>query len=782
MAKPSLAASPQGLQVAKQALFKAGWTQKDLQSQVGCSRQPITNFFKGSAIAQVIFIDICDRLGLDWHEIADLPDAAEPEVSRPTHLTADKNLDALVQELRHKAAHSIQERCGTMRVLEMSHPIGVEDIYINVNILEQITGRRRRQIDELLQEYNLSDFDRLGLGQVTQERVDGLVAVQKYRKLVILGKPGAGKTTFLKHLAIQCQFGTFTTQSLPIFVTLKDFAEAAEQPSLLDYICEKDIGSYGVMSHSAEESQRIVALQQVISQGRALVLLDGLDEVKEEDHERILKEIRDFSDQFSDNHFVITCRIAAWEYTFEKFTEVEIADFDPQQIADFASKWFKDKPISDTSFVRSLKQNSRIHQLAVSPLLLTLLCLAFEESGDFPNSRSELYKEGIDALLKKWDAKRGIQRDQVYRGLSHQRKMDLLSYIALTTFKHKNYFFKQQVVEQLITEYIRKLPNANSDPEILQLDSEVILRSIEAQHGLLVERAKGIYSFSHLTFHEYFAARELVFNSHDREAVLQELVNRITDKRWREVFLLVTEMLHDSALLILPMQQRIDQLMTAEQTLQKFLAHVRDCAAAPELALCKPAAVRAFFFDVDFDIDKNRSVALLLDQSTNLLICASFLTRMLKSTSFSEAIAIAQTFDIQKTDPDEKITAAASADQVMMIAIQIALDSERLGSSERQILQTLTQGLPDSEDDQEMIEQVADAARDVAKSRHHIGREWSFSDREKEVLKRHYYANQLLVECLSSEGCMMEPELRQSIEESLLLPKASRKNSPEEFP
>jgi hypothetical protein len=145
---------------------------------------------------------------------------------------------------------------------------------------------------------------------------------------------------------------------------------------------------------------------------------------------------------------------------------------------------------------------------------------------------------------------------------------------------------------------------------------------------------------------------------------------------------------------------------------------------------------------------------------------------MLKNTSFSEAIAIAQTFDIQKADPDEKITTAASADQVMMIAIQIALNSEQLGSNERQLLQTLTQELPDSEDDQEVIEQVADAARDVAKSRRHIGREWSFSDREKEVLKRHYYAIQLLVECLNSEGCMMEPELRQSIEESLLLPES----------
>ncbi|MBO1350960.1 MAG: hypothetical protein EBE86_027955 [Hormoscilla sp. GUM202] len=61
-----------------------------------------------------------------------------------------------------------------------------------------------------------------------------------------------------------------------------------------------------------------------------------------------------------------------------------------------------------------------------------------------------------------------------------------------------------------MTEYIRNLPDDSNDEETLQLDSEAVLKSIEAQHGLLVERAKIIYSFSHLKFHEYFTAREII--------------------------------------------------------------------------------------------------------------------------------------------------------------------------------------------------------------------------------------------------------------------------------
>ena len=91
-----------------------------------------------------------------------------------------------------------------------------------------------------------------------------------------------------------------------------------------------------------------------------------------------------------------------------------------------------------------------------------------------------------------------------------QHKKDLLSQIALTTFERGDYFFKQKQLEQYISDYIRNLPDAQNGPEALQLDSEMVLKSIEAQHGLLVERAQKIYSFSHLTFQEYFTARAIV--------------------------------------------------------------------------------------------------------------------------------------------------------------------------------------------------------------------------------------------------------------------------------
>ena len=404
----------------------------------------------------------------------------------------------------------------------MSQPIGLNDIYTKVNILERITGRRRKPISELLLECKSEDFDRFGLSSITEERVPGLDAVKKYAKLIILGKPGGGKTTFLKHLALQCIKGNILDKLVPIFITLKDFAESANEASLLEYINQQFV-EYGVTD---------AQIAILILSNRVLFLLDGLDEVQEKDTLRVLKEIRELSDQFNDNHFVITCRIAAKEYTLENFTEVEVTDFDEEQIQTFVTKWFEAKDSNlYQQFIQQLKEKEPIKELASNPLLLTLLCLEFEDAGDFPSDRPELYRRATNTLLRKWDAKRGIHRDIVYHQLSVQRKENLLSHIALTTFEKGDYFFKQRQVEQYIADYIQNLTEEKADEQTLQLDSEAVLKSIEAQHGLLVERARGVYSFSHLTFQEYFTARSIV-NSANPQAIddpaLQGLLRHIS--------------------------------------------------------------------------------------------------------------------------------------------------------------------------------------------------------------------------------------------------------------
>ncbi|MEO0970256.1 MAG: NACHT domain-containing protein, partial [Cyanobacteria bacterium J06639_18] len=586
MGKGSLKASAKGIELAKNALDRGIFcgnqtalredlndpnkeladdlNDETLKEQVkkenfSIARSTLSKFFNGKPVNRFYFRVICDRLNLNWEEIFEPPSEEEQQENNSSQI------NALVQDIRQKVHDDIEQTCGTMRVLDMTQPIDLGSIYTEVNILEKITGRRRINLNELSEALNLEDFDRFSWIGVKEKRVEGEKAVQDHNKLMVLGKPGAGKTTFLKYLAMQCNKGEFLENCVPVFIPLKQFAETKNQPSLHDYI------SHWLDDRKVTEAQ-IKALE-LLEAGRAFVLLDGLDEVREEDSDRIIKEIREFSDRFSSSQFVITCRIAAKEYTFTQFTEVEVADFKKEQIRKFTKNWFKIQNKLDytNDFVKQLDDNKQIEELATNPLLLTLLCLEFQDSRSFPADRAELYKRATQTLLRKWDDKRGIKREQVYKQLSVKRKEDLLSQIAFSTFNEKNYFFKRGIVENHIADYIINLPDAPAEKKKLHLDSGAVLKSIEAQHGLLVERAKGIYSFSHLTFQEYFTAQQIV--SGDKEA-LEDLVKHITEKRWREVFLLTAGMLKKADNLLKLMKTEVDILLKKNKKLQEFLKWV----------------------------------------------------------------------------------------------------------------------------------------------------------------------------------------------------------------
>ena len=694
--------------------------------------------------------------------------------------TTEEIIDNLVQEIREQLKPSIKQRCGFMRVLDMEQPIeltGERGIYTQVNILEKISARKRLEISQL-QQSDLEEFGRFGLNPVIEKRVPGIKAVKQYNQLMVLGKPGAGKTTFLKYLAMQCIEGNFFADYLPIFIVLKDFAEADEQPDLLTYIFQATNVSIN----------QFTLIQNIISQGKALILLDGLDEVREEDTKRVLRQIRDLSDRFHNNHFVITCRIAAKEYTFESFTEVEVADFDKEQIAIFAQNWFrgKDDLVKAEKFIQKLKENQPIFELATNPLLLTLLCLVFSESFDFPANRSELYKEGLDVLLKKWDAKRNIQRDfrdVVYKNLSLQRKEDLLSQIALTTFDNKDYFFKQKVVEGYIADFIYNLPNARTKQEELEVDSEAVLKSIEYQHGLLVERAKGIYSFSHSTFQEYFTAREIVETQN--KSSLEKLVENITDKRWREVFLLTAGMLRNADELVLLMKQKIDGLVAEDEKLQELLTWAEEKSISLETPY-NYAAVRAFYSYfasiknscIQELIHPNRSIlAYIIDPKLRSDIANSYVSandivaiRGLPSLFSNFALVFTLPNDI---GIDIALALVFDNDLAFFYALysfrlvfELELDTQ-LENELEQLKNQMPPHFNDSctEDWQTWLKNLHNI---MIKSRN-IGHNWQFTNIQKQLLRQYYDANKLIVECLNSD-CYISRQVRQEIEDTLLLP------------
>ncbi|MBN3992290.1 MAG: NACHT domain-containing NTPase [Nostoc sp. NMS2] len=760
MVKRSLQASLTGIQEAKRAFALKGWTQDNLAAEVNLkTRQPIWRFFSGRPVERHTFIEICSVLELNWREIASNPPAEFMELEEYSQFPV-LDIDDLVEKVRSQRFDKIQDQCGILQLLDISRPVAIDDIYIDVNILEEIASQQWLEITEL-QNLDPKQFDRFGLGEANQNQIPGTQAVETYSKLRVLGKPGVGKTTFLQHLAIQCNQSAFAENLVPIFITLRNFAEESKvtnEFSLLKYIRQEFLTS-GISDPSVIET--------LLSAGRVLILLDGMDEILNQQSNAVLSEIRRFSEKYHKNQFVAACRTASQKLRLRGFTDVEIAPFTSEQIIAFAQKWFvtftktniQDGQALSVQFLEKLDldENWQFRQLVVTPLFLHLACWVFHGQEKFPTKRTDFYKQGLDLLLGKWDEARGIERDEVYRGFLLPQKLKLLSQIAAATFEQGQYFFEQRIVEQYIGDYIQNLTKVQMDAEELQIESEAALKAIEAQHGLLAERARGVFSFSYLAFQEYFTARKIVA-SHNLEAfgqALEGLVSHITDPHWHEIFLLTATMLRSADSLVQLMKQQIDALVAEDSYLQEFLTWAsqksRTIPTQP-----KEATIRAFYLALSRtpNIASHFALASSLDQGM-------FLDAALDDLLLECAIDGNQDF--------AHIHACGDAlSNILGIVLDVGLHKS---------LQQLSDQLPNSRQSQERFglwgqtnySAWAEQLKMTIVNYRNISHQWQFSAEQQQVLQRYYDANQLLLDCLHS-NCKVTAAIRQEIEATLLLP------------
>ena len=345
---------------------------------------------------------------------------------------------------------------------------------------------------------------------------------------------------------------------LPIFFPVAAFAEARSTHG------NRDIApmSYLRTHYQGREQPDYTPLfERALLSGRAMVLFDGLDEVRE-DRLEIIQCLEDFIHHWDapGNRFLATSRIAGYEdapLDDSLFTRTTVQPFNNDDIRLFAAHWSMayeraGMPQIDPSGAE-LRQRAtaRTHELSTAifaepnvtelarnPLLLTILALIHNQGTRLPDRRVDLYRLCVQALAETWNRARAFSGKEidVYLGdnkLDERFVVNLLGPAALWIHsENPGGIVEARDLEQQLTRIFHDLYEL-SWGEAADLAAD-FLRIVNRETGLLQERGHQRYSFLHLTFEEYLAARALI------ESVLvddpnKEIHQRATDPGWREV-------------------------------------------------------------------------------------------------------------------------------------------------------------------------------------------------------------------------------------------------------
>jgi hypothetical protein len=514
-------------------------------------------------------------------------------------------------------------------------------------------------------------------------------------------------------------------------------------------------------------------MQKLLDKGKLLILLDGLDEVPAQQLNQTINQIQNFADQYKQNRFIASCRTAAYQSRFRQFVDVVMADFDDSQIKQFIVNWFHSEEDNQSGTAQScwklLQQpaHSATKELAKTPLLLTMLCLVFDDSQNFPEKRAELYKQALDILLSKWAAEKRIQHDPIYQDLTLTLETIMLGEIAYKSFEEDRLFFSQREVVDQIRTFLASNLNAPK-----YLDGEVILKAIQVQQGILVERAVDIFSFSHLTLQEYLTAQNIA----DNNLIDQLVSNNLTEQRWREVFQLVAGLMRggvDSFLLKIERQTqalintpKLKALINwADKETQNSDGNFKAPAKRVVAIFLSRALARARGPDPDLDPkhelglgpDIDRSLALnhALDRTVDI-----DLDRALK-LAISHALGLARARALNRTLGLDRARAHALDLEKIKIfnpgtLTQLMLKLENLKSrvpQDRQISEI-----------RPFIDQIFSTWCDVFS----LDAEWlDLSRAEINALNNYLYANELMVSCKEA-AVRVSPQVWAEIESRML--------------
>lgn len=373
---------------------------------------------------------------------------------------------------------------------------------------------------------------------------------------IILGAPGAGKTTLLKYLGtlhsealekgdaivVDQDERTYGEALLPIYVRVAEYAEKGDRQPILDFI--------RASLKPLEASAGLALFNEHWREGRALILLDGLDEIAQpERRSEINREIENLAATCAAtrSRLIVTSRIRGYhEAPLKDVPAFAIREMNREQVGIFFSHWCCaiEKAMGaaspeesgrrhSESILRAVNSYSGVRDLAVNPLLCTLIALIHRSEARLPERRAKLMEQAVKTLLRLWRPHQMRAGDDVRAHYEITPEEENFILRPLAYWLHREHSISAMPEKELILQVTEGLARMRGQAAGVQEGMEVLdfLTRVRNHSGILVERASGWYGFMHLLFEEYLAGLYLV----DDTFLASERIRKLRyQPRWEE--------------------------------------------------------------------------------------------------------------------------------------------------------------------------------------------------------------------------------------------------------
>jgi predicted NACHT family NTPase len=362
------------------------------------------------------------------------------------------------------------------------------------------------------------------------------------QQVVILGDPGAGKSSLLQYIALiwaERPLRDLSLYPLPLLLELRIYArdkQAGKCQDILSFI------HGGNITCRLNQQQ----LHEKLRSGQVVALFDGIDEIFDPVlREEVVTDIHRFSNDYAQVQVIVTSRWLGYKAQRLRdagFRHFMLQDLEIEQIQDFLERWHEltftdqaDKVRKWERLQRAIQDSKSIRELAGNPLLLTMMAI-LNRNQELPRDRPELYNQASRVLLHQWDVERALIEDARLdpKTIDYRDKQAMLRKVAYRMQSSEKGLAGNLIsatdLEAILTDYLKTI-----EVEQARTVARLFINQLRTRNFILCFLGADSYGFVHRTFLEYFCAWEFVWQFKETQTLtIDQLINEVFGKHWQD--------------------------------------------------------------------------------------------------------------------------------------------------------------------------------------------------------------------------------------------------------